>query len=80
MKTRRYLALGVLAGGLAFGAGSAASWLLSRTASATGGDGPVAEAVVPELVAVVLNESVDASGTARTIHVAKYEVTIADWD
>lgn len=80
MKARRYLVLCVLAGGLAFGAGSAASWLLSRTASATGGDGPVAEALLPELVPVVLDETVDASGAARTIRVAKYEVTIADWD
>lgn len=79
MKAGRYLALCLLAGGLAFGVGSAASWLLSRTASATGGDGPVAEAVVPEFVAVVLDESVDSSGAARTIHVAKYEVTIAEW-
>ena len=79
MKAGRYLALCLLAGGLAFGAGSAAPWLLSHTASTTGGDGPVAEAVVPELVAVVLDESVDSSGAARTIHVAKYEVTIAEW-
>ena len=80
MKARRYLALCVIATGLAFGAGSAASWLLSRTALATGGNGPVAEAVLPEFVPVVLDGTVDASGSARTIHVAKYEVTIADWD
>ena len=80
MKTQRYLALCLVAGVLAFGVGSAASWLLSRTASATGGDGAFAEALLPELVPAVLDETVDASGTPRTIHVAKYEVTIAEWN
>ena len=80
MKARRYLIGCVLAGGVAFGAGSAASWLLGSTAPATGTDGVVAEAVVPEFVPVALDETVDASSGARTIHVAKYEVTIADWE
>ena len=79
MKTRRYLSLCLLAGVLAFGAGSAASWLLGRTASATAGAGAAA-AVVPELVPVALDGNVDAAGAARTIHVAKFEVTIAEWD
>ena len=78
MKARRYIAVCLLAGGLAFGAGSAASWLLSRTAS--GGSGSFAVDALPELVTVTLDEAVGSSGTARTIHVAKYEVTIADWD
>lgn len=69
MKTRRYLAVCLVAGGLAFGVGSAASWLLSRTASATGGDGAFAQALLPELVPAVLDVTVDASGTTRTIHV-----------
>ena len=80
MKTRRYLTVCLVAGGLAFGVGSAASWLLSRTASATGGDGAFAEAVRPELVPAVLDETVDASRATRTLHVAKYEVSIAEWD
>ena len=80
MKIGRYAALCLLAGGVAFGAGSAVSWLPSRTVSATDGDGTAATAVLPDLVPVVLDEAVDASGAARTIHVAKYEVTIADWD
>ena len=80
MKTRRYLAVCLVAGVLAFGVGSAASWLLSRAASATGGDGAIAEALLPELVPAVLDETVDASGATRTIHVAKYEVSIAEWD
>ena len=79
MKTRRYLSLCLLAGVLAFGVGSAASWLLSRAASAT-----AAAAVAPELVPVVLDGPADGTadgpGTARTIHVAKFEVTIAEWD
>ena len=78
MKTGRYLLLCLLAGVLAFGVGSAAPWLLSRAESATGGAG--AAAVAPELVPVVLDGTVDASGAARTIHVAKFEVTIAEWD
>ena len=80
MRTRRYLALCLVAGVLAFGVGSAASWLPSLTASVTGGDGAVAGALLPELVPATLDETVDASGTTRTIHVAKYEVTIAEWD
>ena len=79
MKTRRYLSLCLLAGVLAFGVGSAASWLLGRAASATDGAGAAA-AVAPELVPVALEGTVDGSGAARTIHVAKFEVTIADWD
>ena len=79
MKTRRYLSLCLLAGVLAFGAGSTASWLLGRAASATDGAGAAA-AVAPELVPVVLDGTVDASGAARTIHVAKFEATIAEWD
>ena len=79
MKTRRYLAVCLAAGALAFGAGSAASWLLGRTASTTGG-GPVAEAMWPELVPVVLDEAVGGPGPVRTLHVAKYEVTVAEWD
>jgi hypothetical protein len=80
MKARRYIAVCLLAGGLAFGAGSAASWLLSRTASTTGGSGPVAAETLPELVTVTLDETVGSSGAARTIHVAKYEITVGAWD
>ena len=80
MRTRRYLSLCLLAGVLAFGVGSAASWLLSRTASATGGKGAFAVALLPELVPAVLDETVDASAATRTIRVAKYEVSIAEWD
>ena len=80
MKTTRYLALCLAAGALAFGVGSAATWLLGRTASETGGDGAFAEALLAQLVPAALDESVDASGAFRTIHVAKYEVTVAEWD
>ena len=80
MKTKRFPVLCLVAGVVAFGVGSAAPSLLSHTALATGGDGAFAEALLPELVPAVLDESVDASGTARTIHVAKYEVTVAEWD
>ena len=80
MKTRRYLSLCLVAGVLAFGVGSAASWLLGRTAQATFGDGGAAADLMPELVAVVLDDAVDSSGTARIIHIARYEVTIAEWD
>ena len=69
MTTPRYVALCLVAGVLAFGAGSAASWLLSRTASATGGKGAFAVALLPELVPAVLDETVDASAATRTIHV-----------
>ena len=68
----------LLVGVLAFGVGSAASWLLSRTAQATFGDGGAAAGLTPELVAVVQDDAVDSSGTARIVHVGKYEVTIAD--
>ena len=80
MKARRYIAVCLLAGGLAFGAGSAASLLLSRTASTTGGSDTVGAETLPELVTVALDESVDSSGGARTIHVAKYEITVGAWD
>ncbi len=79
MRTARYLALCLLAGGVAFGAGAAASWLLGRTAVATDGDGAVATAALPDLVSVALDEAAGVPGPARTIHVARYEVTIADW-
>ena len=78
MKTKRFLALCLVAGVAAFGVGSAASWLPNRTATATGGDGAVA--ALPELVPAALDETAAASGAARTVHVAKYEVTIAEWD
>ena len=78
MRTRRYLALCLVAGVVAFGVGSAASWLPGRAASPADGAGP-APAAAPELVPVVLDGTVDASGAARTIHVAKFEVTIAEW-
>ena len=74
------MALCLLAGGLAFGVGSAASWLPSCTASATDGSSPAAAEVLPELVTVALDEAVDSSGAARTIHVAKYEIAITDWN
>ena len=80
MKARRYLALCLLAGGVAFGAGSAASWLLGRTGSAASASAKEAAEPLPELVAVALDESASASGAAPVIHVARYEVTIADWD
>ena len=79
METRRYLALCLLVGVIAFGAGSAASWLPGRAASAPNGAGAGADAA-PEFVPVVLDGTVDASGVARTIHVAKFEVTIGEWD
>ena len=60
----------LLAGGLAFGAGSAASWLLSRSASTTGGSGTVAAETLPALVTVALDETVGSSGAARTVHIA----------
>ena len=56
MTTPRYVALCLVAGVLAFGAGSAASWLLGRTASATGGDGAFAEAMLAQLVPAVLDD------------------------
>ena len=77
MKARRYLSLCLLAGVVAFGVGLAASWLLGRAASATDGSGAAA-AVAPD--PVVLDGTVDASGAASTIHVAKFEVTIAEWN
>ena len=80
MKTERFVALCLVGGVVAFGVGTAASSLLGHTESASGGGRAFAEALLPELVPAVLDESVDASGTARTIHVAKYEVTIAEWD
>ena len=80
MKARRYLALCLLAGGVAFGAGSAASWLLGRTDSATNGRGAAAAEPLPELVAVALDEAESPSGAAPVVHVARYEVTIAEWD
>ena len=80
MKAGRYLALCLLAGGVAFGAGSAAAWLMGRTDSAMNGSGAAAAEPLPELVAVTLGESESASGAAPVIHVARYEVTISDWD
>ena len=50
MKTRRFLARCLVAGVVAFGVGSAASWLPGRTATATGGGGALAEAVLPKPV------------------------------
>ena len=79
-KARRFVALCLVTGVLAFSVGSAASWLLGRTTTATDGDGAVAVVKLPELVPTALDETVAASGFARTIHVAKYEVTIAEWD
>ena len=71
MQTWRFLSLCLVSGVVAFGVGSAVSWLPSRTA---------AEAALPELVPAALDETAAASGAAGTIHVAKYEVTIAEWD
>ena len=73
MTRKHFLALSLLAGGLAFGAGSAASWLLSQSDSDSGGDhSPVAE-LHPELVPVVLDEPIDSSSPPRTIHSAAFQ-------
>ena len=82
MTTTRFVTLSLLAGCLAFAAGSAASWLLGRTASVTGasGDGRV-DGLLPALVAVELEAAAAATpGGSRTIHVARFEVAIRDWD
>ena len=82
MTTTRFVSLTLLAGCLALAAGSAASWRLSRTASGAGtsDDGRGAE-LLPALVTVELEEPTAATpGGPRTIHVARYETAIRDWD
>ena len=61
MQTRSYLSLCLVAGVVALGIGSAASWLPGRTATATSVDGAVAVAALPELVPAA------PDGTARWI-------------
>ena len=82
MTTTRFVSLSLLAGCLAFAAGSAASWLLVRTAPGIGASGDVRAAdLLPALVAVELDETTAATpGRPRTIHVARFEVAIRDWD
>ena len=82
MTTTRFVSLSLLAGCLAFAAGSAASWLLGRTAPGIGASGDVRAAdLLPALVAVELDETTAATpGRPRTIHVARFEVAIRDWD
>ena len=60
-KATTFIACGLLAGALAFGVGSAASWLLSRPASASGEDTGVNEPLLPDLVAVTLEASSQGS-------------------
>ena len=80
MKATTFISFALLASTLAFGVGSAASWLLSRPASASGGGG-VIDPLLPDLVAVTLEESVEiARDDARVILVGKHEVTIAGWE
>lgn len=82
MTTTRFVSLSLLAGCLAFAAGSAAPWLLGRAASVsgTGGDFRAAD-LLPALVAVKLEEAPAAApGRPRTLHIARFEVTIGDWD
>ena len=79
MKTTAFISWALLATCLAFGVGSAASWLLSRPASASGGG--VNDPLLPDLVAVTLKEaSESAPEVARVILVGKHEVTIAGWE
>ena len=82
MTTTKFVSLSLLAGCLAFAAGSAASWLLGRTASGIGASGDVRAAdLLPALVAVELDETTAATpGRPSTIHVARFEVTFRDWD
>ena len=82
MTTTRFVSLSLLAGCLAFAAGSAAAWLLGRTASVAGTDGDVRAAdLLPALVAVELEEAPAATpDRPRTIHVARFEVAFRDWN
>ena len=77
--TTRFVSLSLLAGCLAFAAGSAASWLLGRAASVTGTGGDArASDLLPPLVAVDLEEEATAAtpGRPRTIHVARFPVRV----
>ena len=79
MKTTTFIACALLASCLAFGVGSAASWLLSRLASASGAG--VNDPLLPDLVAVTLEASPESAPDAvRVILVGKHEVTIAGWE
>ena len=81
MKTTAFISWALLAGCLAFGVGSAASWLLSRPASASGDGGGVNDPLLPDMVAVTLEAaSESAPDAARIIFVGKHEVTIAGWE
>ena len=81
MKATTFASCALLAGALAFGVGSAASWLLSRPASASGEGAGVQEPLLPELVAVTLEASSQgAPDEAPTILVGRHEVTIAEWE
>ncbi len=81
MKATTFIGCALLAGALAFGVGSAASWLLSRPASASGEGVDVDEPLLPDLVAVTLEAPSPASpDEAPAILVGRHEVTIAEWE
>ena len=81
MKTTAFITWALLASCLAFGAGSAASWLLGRPASASGDGSGVSDPLLPDLVAVTLEAAPEGESEAtRVIFVGKHEVTIAGWE
>ena len=81
MKLKTFVFWSALAGGLAFGVGSAASRLLSQPSPDPWVQARPATSLLPDLVAVALEAAGDAApGEARVIHVGKYEVTIAHWE
>ena len=81
MKTTAFITWALLASCLAFGVGSAASWLLGRPASASGDGSGVSDPLLPDLVAVTLEAAPEGESEAtRVIFVGKHEVTIAGWE
>ena len=81
MKTTAFITWALLASCLAFGVGSAASWLLGRPASASGDGSGVSDPLLPDLVAVTLEAAPEGESEAtRVVFVGKHEVTIAGWE
>ena len=81
MKATTFIGCALLAGAPAFGVGSAASWLPSRPASASGEGAGIHEPLLPDLVAVTPEASPPGSpDEAPAILVGRHEVTIAEWE
>ena len=81
MKTTAFVSCALLATCIAFGVGSAASWLLSRPATASGQGSAVSDPLPPHLVAVTLEVAAEgAPDEARVLLVGKHEVTIGGWE